>query len=181
MSTALQLEVNLFAWRVRCTSESHCYFSFSHSADVLFFLTFTENDYFTPKCSWNESTAIISNLCVWWLHQTPSEVIKSDQLQFKGLKKKILLYLLRKKSFLYADTDFQWFKCNWTIDSKAASWRGMGYNFVTSSYIKQVKRSGDDSRWGICIWKLFLWTHSMRSKDLSMSLKQAILTNPSGR
>lgn len=102
MSTALQLEVNLFAWRVRCTSESHCYFSFSHSADVLFFLTFAENDYFTPKCSWNQSTAIISNLCVWWLHQTPSEVIKSDQLQFKGLKKNIALPA--EKSHFYMQT-----------------------------------------------------------------------------
>ncbi len=64
---------------------------------------------------------------------------------------------------------------NWAGDLKAISWTDVGYSFIISTSIKQVKVGvGVDFKCSICIWKLLLWTHIMQSKELSMQVNQII-------
>ncbi len=78
-------------------------------------------------------------------------------------------------SLLFTSPFFQGTISNWAGDLKAISWTDVGYSFIISTSIKQVKVGvGVDFKCSICIWKLLLWTHIMQSKELSMQVNQII-------
>lgn len=65
---------------------------------------------------------------------------------------------------------FQGNKGDWETDLKAVSGATLAIPHK-SIFSLAGKRSGVDSRCGICIWKLLLWTHNMSN----MKVKQTIL------